>query len=80
MSASGMPPLSAGAVGSSAGGLPEISFINPATSSQRPSAAGAARSRGTDAGEWVNVRVVIVLSLACTMLSLYDLFLLAAGG
>ena len=80
MSASGVPPLSGGVIGSSATGLPEVSWINPVTSSQRPSAVTVARSRGTDAGEWVNVRVVIVLSLACTALSLYDLFLLAAGG
>jgi hypothetical protein len=80
MSSSGVPPFSGGVVGSSAAGLPEVSFINPVTSSQRPGAAIAPRSRGTDAGEWVNVRVVVILSLACTVLSLYDLFLLAAGG
>jgi hypothetical protein len=80
MSAPGVPPFSGGVVGSSAAGLPEVSWINPAASTQRPSAAIAPRSRGTDAGEWVNVRVVVVLSLACTLLSVYDLFLLAAGG
>jgi hypothetical protein len=41
-------------------------------------AAGASRRSRTD--EWVNARIVIVLTLACTALSIYDLFLLAAGG
>ncbi len=62
------------AAGSSAVGLPDVRWIPP--TSQRPSGP----RRATEASEWVNVKVVVMLTLACTVLSLYDLVLLAGAG
>jgi hypothetical protein len=67
-----------GAGGSSALGMPEVRWIP--TTPQRPSGSGRAGVQATQSSEWVNVRVVVILTLACTALSLYDLFLLAGGG
>lgn len=58
-----------------AAGPVEVGWIPPVRSAHRPP---RAQTVGPD--EWANIRIVIVLSLACTALSLYDLFLLAAGG
>ncbi len=67
-----------GAGGSSAVGMPEVAWIP--TTALRSGGSAKAVARSSPPSEWVNVRVVVVLTLACTALSLYDLFLLAAGG
>lgn len=64
-----------GAGGSSAVGMPEVAWI-PTTALR----SGGSLAKSSPPSELVNVRVVVVLTLACTVLSLYDLFLLAAGG
>ena len=37
------------------------------------------QAQATERSERANALIVIVLTLACTVLALYDLFLLAAG-
>ena len=37
------------------------------------------KAQATERSERANALIVIVLTLACTVLALYDLFLLAAG-
>jgi hypothetical protein len=56
---------------------PDVKWIRP----DRPAylAPPTARSDATERSERANAMIVICLTLACTVLALYDLFLLAAG-
>lgn len=60
-----------------ASGAPDVKWIRP----DRPTymAPPIAKSQATEHSERAIALIVIVLTLACTVLALYDLFLLAAG-
>jgi hypothetical protein len=58
--------------------MPDVRWIP--TTPHRPGGSARAGAQAPQPSEWVNVRVVVILTLACTVLSIYDLFLLAAGG
>jgi hypothetical protein len=62
---------------SPASGSPDIKWIRPGTPAYPPSP--MPRSSMRERTEQTNAMIVIVLTLACTALSLYDLFLLASG-
>jgi hypothetical protein len=59
-----------------AGGSPNVRWIRPDTAAYRSPPKSRAASERT---EQVNAMFVIVLTFACTAISLYDLLLLAAG-
>ncbi len=59
-------------------GAPDVRWIRP----DRPAAylpSPVAKAQAAERSERANAMIVIVLTLACTVLALYDLFLLAAG-
>lgn len=60
-----------------ASGAPDVKWIH----SDRPAHLSSSMSKAAveDRTERTNALIVTVLTLACTALSLYDLFLLAAG-
>jgi len=58
-------------------GPPDVKWIRPDTLAYLPPP--MPKSAAGERAERVNASIVIVLTLACTALALYDLFLLAAG-
>jgi hypothetical protein len=56
---------------------PEVSWIRPQSQIGLPPS--MQRSRAVERAERANANVVILLTLACTVLAIFDLFLLAAG-
>ena len=61
----------------SANGPTDVKWIRPDGQPYRSSP--GSRSAGTARGDQANAWIVIVLTLACTTLALFDLFLLAVG-
>jgi hypothetical protein len=61
----------------SASGSQDVKWIRPDTPTYLPPP--MSRAAAGERAERTNALIVIVLTLACTALSLYDLFLLAAG-
>jgi hypothetical protein len=59
------------------GGAPRVSWIRPDSQPYRPPAPGR---KVSDDAERTHVLIVSALTLVCSALALYDLFLLAAGG
>jgi hypothetical protein len=55
----------------------EVSWIRPQSQSYAPPPMRPSQAR--ERAERANASVVIMLTLACTALSIFDLFLLAAG-
>lgn len=58
-------------------GAPDVKWIRPDSQAYLPPP--MSQSGATERSERATARIVIVLTLACTVLALYDLFLLAAG-
>jgi hypothetical protein len=61
----------------SASGSPEVRWIRPGTPAHLPPP--MSKSAAGERTERASALIVIALTLACTALSLYDLFLLASG-
>jgi hypothetical protein len=61
----------------SAGGSPDVKWIRPDTPAYLPPP--MSKSAVGERTERANALIVIVLTLACTALAIFDLFLLAAG-
>jgi hypothetical protein len=61
----------------SASGSPDVKWIRPDTPAYLPPP--MPKSTIQERAERANALIVIVLTLACTAMSLFDLFLLAAG-
>jgi hypothetical protein len=58
--------------------VPEVRWIPSHTSAHLPPLAlTSSKSDATERAERVNAAIVVVLTLACTALSIFDLFLLA---
>ena len=60
-----------------ASGPSDVKWIRPGGQAYLPPS--MSKSMATERSERVNALVVIVLTLACTALAVFDLFLLAAG-
>ncbi len=60
-----------------ASSAPDVTWIRPDSQAYLPPPMSQAQA--TERSERATARIVIVLTLACTVLALYDLFLLAAG-
>lgn len=60
-----------------ASGAPDVKWIHSGAPAYRPPATST--STAAERSERVNAMIVIALTLACTVLAIYDLFLLAAG-
>ena len=60
-----------------ANGAPDVKWIAPHSQAYLPPP--MSKAQATERSERATARIVIVLTLACTVLALYDLFLLAAG-
>jgi hypothetical protein len=61
----------------SASGSPDVKWIRPDTPGYLPPPTHKSAAR--DRTERANAVIVIVMTLACTALSMFDLFLLASG-
>jgi hypothetical protein len=61
----------------SASGLPDVKWIRPDTPTYLPPRMSKSALR--ERTERANALIVIVLTLACTALAIFDLFLLASG-
>jgi hypothetical protein len=59
------------------GGMPQVAWVRPDAQLHRSPPPG---HRADDHAERTHVLIVSVLTLVCSALALYDLFLLAAGG
>jgi hypothetical protein len=78
MSPFDLSPVQSGRVGlTPASGSADVRWIRPATPGLPPPP--MRRSSDEKRAERANALIVLVLTLACTALALYDLFLLAAG-
>jgi hypothetical protein len=60
-----------------ASGAPDVKWIRPDRSAYLPPP--MSKSAATERSERANALIVIVLTLACTILAIFDLFLLASG-
>ena len=58
-------------------GAPDVRWIRPDRPAYLPPP--MAKAQATERSERANALIVIVLTLACTALAIFDLFLLAAG-
>jgi len=58
-------------------GAPDVKWVRPDGPTYR--ATPISKSQATERSERANAMIAIALTLACTVLALYDLFLLAAG-
>ena len=56
---------------------PDVKWIRPESPAYLPSP--MSKSAATERSERANALIVIVLTLACTILAIFDLFLLASG-
>jgi hypothetical protein len=63
-------------VGFTPASAPDVKLIRPDSQAYLPP---MSPSGATERSERATARIVIVLTIACTVLALYDLFLLAAG-
>jgi hypothetical protein len=61
-----------------ASGSPDVKWIRPDRTTHLPPSP-MATSQAAERSERANALIVIGLTLACTVLAIYDLFLLAAG-
>jgi hypothetical protein len=61
----------------SASGAPDVKWIAPDRQSYLPPP--MSKSAATERSERANAMIVIVLTLACSVLAIFDLFLLASG-